>query len=68
MALSTEERERIREEEWVRALAREDFQRLAARRPLLHDDLTGVATTFAYVIGLMAVMGIFIRFIGGAGF
>jgi hypothetical protein len=68
MALSTEERERIREEEWVRAQAREDFLRNAARSPLLQNNLASVAIMFAVVLGTMAVMGIFIHFMSGAGF
>jgi len=68
MALSPEERERIRQGEWVRALAREDFQRHAARSPLGQTTLTGVAGMFALVLGLIAVIGLFIRFVGGEGF
>ena len=67
MALSVEDRERIREEEWVRALAREDFKRNAARSPLLQNNPAGMAIMFALVLGTMALMWIFIRFMSGSG-
>jgi hypothetical protein len=68
MALSTEERERIREEEWVRAQAREDFKRSSAPNPPGQNPFVGMAVMFAVVLGTMAMMGIFIHFMSGAGF
>jgi hypothetical protein len=60
MGLSTEERERIREEEWVRALAREDFQRQATRAPAGQNPFVGMGVMFA---GILGVMGVFVAFI-----
>jgi hypothetical protein len=68
MALSPEERERIRQEEWVRAQAREDFKRLAARGPNAQNPLVGMVAMFGLVLGLMAVMGLLLRFLDGSGF
>ena len=68
MALSIEERERIREEEWVRALAREDFKRHSTRRPLDKNTFVGMVSMFGLVLGLMVAMGLFVRFMSGMGF
>jgi hypothetical protein len=68
MALSAEERERIREEEWVRAQAREDFKRQATRGPMGQNAFVGMVAMFGLVLGLMAAMGLLIRFLDGSGF
>jgi|KBSMisStandDraft_5_1062788.scaffolds.fasta_scaffold4452052_2 hypothetical protein len=68
MALSIEERERIREEEWVRAQAREDFKRSTALGPVGQDRFVGIVATFGLVLGLIAAMGLLVRFLGGSGF
>jgi hypothetical protein len=47
MALSTEERERIREEEWVRAQAREDFRRHVTPAPAGQNAFVGMGVMFA---------------------
>ena len=64
MGLSTEERERIREEEWVRALAREDFQRQAIRAPASQNPFVGMVVMFAGILGVMGVFALFIRLFG----
>jgi hypothetical protein len=68
MALSTEERERIREEEWVRALAREDFKRQATPAPVGQNPLVGMVAMFCLVLGLVAAMGLLVHFFGRLGF
>ena len=65
MALSTEERERIREEEWVRAQAREDFKRSTAPNPPGQNSFVGMAVMFAGILGVMGVFALFIRLFGG---
>jgi len=68
MALSKEERERIREEEWVRAQAREDFKRQAAPGPVGQNPFVGMVAMFGLVLGLVAAVGLLVRFLGGSGF
>jgi hypothetical protein len=68
MALSNEECERIREEEWVRAQARADFERQAPRGPLGQNPFVGMLAMTGLVLGLMAGMGLLIRFLGESGF
>jgi hypothetical protein len=65
MALSNEERERIRDEEWVRAQAREDFRRSAAPAPPGQNSFVGMAVMFASILGVMGVFALFIRLFGG---
>jgi len=64
MGLSTEERERIREEEWVRAQAQEDFRRHATRNPPNQNPFVGMAVMFASILGVMGVFVLFIRLFG----
>jgi hypothetical protein len=64
MGLSTEERERIREEEWVRALARQDFQRQATPTPTGQNPFVGMVVMFAGILGVMGVFVLFIRLFG----
>ena len=61
MALSNEERERIREEEWVRAQARADFKQQAAPRPVGQNPFVGMAVMFFGILGVMGVFVLFIR-------
>ena len=61
MALSTEERERIREEEWVRSQAREDFKQHAAPGPVGQNPLVGMAIMFIGILGVMGVFALFVR-------
>jgi len=61
MALSTEERERIREEEWVRAQARADFKRHGTHNPPGQNPFVGMAVMFAGILGVMGVFVLFIR-------
>jgi hypothetical protein len=68
MALSTEERERIREEEWVRAQARAAFQQQTAPGPVSQNQFMGMVAMFGLVLGLMAAMGLLVRFLDGSGF
>ena len=68
MALSTEDRERIREEEWVRAQARADFKQQVAPGPLGQNPFVGMAAMFGLVLGLMAAIGLLVRFLDGSGF
>ena len=64
MALSTEERERIREEEWVRAQAREDFKRRDTQNPPSQNPFVGMAIMFASILGVMGAFLLFIRLFG----
>jgi hypothetical protein len=64
MALSNEERERIREEEWVRAQAREDFKRHGAHNPPDQNPFVGMAVMFAGILGVMGVFALFVRLFG----
>ena len=64
MALSAEERERIREEEWVRAQAREDFKRSAAPNPPGQNSFVGMVVMFASILGVMGVFALFVRLFG----
>ena len=68
MALSTEERARIREEEWVRAQARADFKRHIAPDPEGQNQFVGTVAMFGLVLGLIAAMGLLVRFLDGSGF
>ena len=61
MALSTEERERIREEEWVRAQAREDFKKHGTPNSPAQNPFVGMAVMFAGILGVMGVFVLFIR-------
>jgi hypothetical protein len=62
MALSAGERERIREEEWVRAQAREDFKQQAG--PMGQNPFVGMAVMFFGILGVMGVFVLFIRLFG----
>jgi hypothetical protein len=64
MPLSTEERERIREEEWVRAQSREDFRRHATPTPTGQNPFVGIGLMFAGILGVMGVFVLFIRLFG----
>ena len=68
MALSNEDRARIREEEWVRAQAREDFKRQAAPGTVRQSPFVGMVAMFGLVLGLMAAMSFLARFLGESGF
>ena len=68
MALSNEERERIREEEWIRATTRQDFERTAGRSSHDPNSLPGIAGMLLAVLGTVAAMFVFIRLFGGEGF
>ena len=61
MALSTEDRERIREEEWVRAQARADFKQHAAPGPVGQNSLVGMVIMFVSILGVMGVFALFVR-------
>jgi hypothetical protein len=62
MALSAGERERIREEEWVRAQAREDFMQQAGQ--MGQNPFVGMAVMFFGILGVMGVFVLFIRLFG----
>ena len=64
MALSSEESERIREEEWVRAQAQADFKRHGTHNPPGQNPFVGMAAMFAGILGLMGVFVLFIRLFG----
>jgi hypothetical protein len=64
MALSKEERERIREEEWVRAQAREDFKRHGTPKSPSENPFVGMMVMFAGILGVMGVFMLFIRLFG----
>ena len=67
MALSMEERDRIREEEWVRALARQDFERQYPRAQHATHSLEGILGMFLSILGGMAALFLFIQLFGQAG-
>jgi hypothetical protein len=67
MALSIEEHQRIREDEWIRALARQDFERQYPRPPQVSNPLVGILGMFLSVLGVMAAMFLFIRLFGEIG-
>jgi len=64
MALSNEERERIREEEWVRAQARDDFKRHGTPNRPGQNPFVGMVVMFASILGVMGVFVLFIRLFG----
>ena len=64
MALTPEDRERIREEEWVRAQAREDFKQQAAPGSVGQNPFVGMAVMFFGILGVMGVFVLFIRLFG----
>ena len=68
MALSTEERERIREEEWVRASAQLDFRRRYPDRSHLTKPLAETARTLLVFVATLVAMVLFIRLFGNRGF
>ena len=65
MALSIEERERIREEEWVRAQARDDFKRHGNSSRPGENPFVSMAVMFASILGVMGTFVLFIRLFGG---
>ena len=64
MALSIEDRERIREEEWVRAQARADFKRQGTHNPPGQNPFVGMAVMFVGILGVMGVFALFVRLFG----
>jgi hypothetical protein len=65
MALTTEQREQIREEEWVRLTARQDFQNQFPNPSPNANHFVGLASMFVLILGVMGVMFLFTRLFGG---